>query len=423
MASNRFGKTQCGAAEMAIHLTGRYPDWWQGKRFDKPVRAWAAGVTTETTRDVVQDKLIGPPDRKEDWGTGFIPKDALGEPTPARGIANAIDTVSVKHVSGGFSTLQFKSYERGREKWQGTALEVVWMDEECPANLYFEALTRTNETGGVVYITFTPLQGVSDVVHRFMQNETPGTALITATIDDALHFTPEQREQVIASYPAHERDARVRGIPSMGSGRIFPVSEELIAVDPLPIPDHWAQINGLDFGWDHPFAAVNLAWDRDADCVYVCKTYRQKEATPAIHAAAVRPWGKWIPNAWPHDGYQHDKTSGMQLKAQYEAHDLNMLFEHSTHPEGGFGTEAGIMMMLERMQTGRFKVFANLSEWFEEFRLYHRQNGKIVKERDDLMSATRMGVMMLRYATTQHPVTPPPSRYEKRRVRGSAWAA
>lgn len=172
MASNRFGKTQCGAAEMAIHLTGRYPDWWVGKRFSQPIKAWAAGVTNESTRDVVQDKLIGSPQRREEWGTGFIPKDCIvDDPAMARGVADAIDTISVRHVSGAASTLQFKSYERGREKWQGTALHVLWMDEEPPLDIYMEGLTRTNETGGIVYLTFTPLLGMSDVVMRFLYGE------------------------------------------------------------------------------------------------------------------------------------------------------------------------------------------------------------------------------------------------------------
>lgn len=169
MASNRFGKTECGAAEMAMHLTGLYPSDWQGKRFARPIKAWAAGVTGESTRDVVQDKLIGPPDRREAWGTGYIPGDALLTTSTSRGVANALDTVSVRHVTGGVSTLQFKSYERGREKWQGTALHVAWMDEEPPLDIYTEALTRTNETGGIVFITFTPLLGFSDVVNRFLQ--------------------------------------------------------------------------------------------------------------------------------------------------------------------------------------------------------------------------------------------------------------
>lgn len=170
MAANRFGKTECGAAEMAYHLTGDYPDWWEGKRFDKPIRAWAAGVTNESTRDVVQDKLVGPPNRQDEWGTGMIPKSAIGEISMGRGTADSIDTIAVRHVTGGWSMLQFKSYERGREKWQGTAREVVWLDEESPSDIYFEALTRTNETGGIVYLTFTPLKGKSDVVRMFLED-------------------------------------------------------------------------------------------------------------------------------------------------------------------------------------------------------------------------------------------------------------
>lgn len=171
LAGNRCGKTMAGAFEMAMHLTGNYAPWWAGKRFEKPVRAWAAGITGESTRDVVQEKLLGPPDRRESWGTGAIPNASIGDIMTGRGIANAIDMVSVKHASGGWSSLAFKSYEKGREKWQGAALEVVWMDEEPPIDLYYEALTRTNETGGTVYITCTPLMGMSSVMRMFLMGE------------------------------------------------------------------------------------------------------------------------------------------------------------------------------------------------------------------------------------------------------------
>ena len=111
LAGNRCGKTMAGAFELAIHLTGLYPEWWEGKRFDKPVRAWAAGVTGESTRDVVQEKLFGPPDRKEDWGTGAIPKERLGDISTGRGISGAIDMASIRHTSGLWSSLGLKSYE------------------------------------------------------------------------------------------------------------------------------------------------------------------------------------------------------------------------------------------------------------------------------------------------------------------------
>lgn len=223
-------------------------------------------------------------------------------------------------------------------------------------------------------------------------------AVIRMTIDDAEHYTPEQRAAIIASYPAHEREARAKGIPTLGSGRIFPIEESLVAVDAVDIPRHWAVLGGIDFGWDHPTAAVKIAWDRDADCIYVIAAYRVKEQTPVIHAAALKAWGKSLKWAWPHDGLQHDKGSGEQLAELYRLQGLELLPERATFDDGSNGVEAGLMDMLDRMQTGRLKVSKHLTEWFDEFRLYHRKDGKVVKERDDLMSATRYAIMMLRFA-------------------------
>ena len=225
--------------------------------------------------------------------------------------------------------------------------------------------------------------------------------VVQMTIDDAEHYTPEQRAAIIASYPPHEREARIKGIPSMGSGRVFPVEEESITCEPFPIPGHWAQINGLDFGWDHPFAAINLAHDRDADVIYVCKEFAQRETTPIFHAASIKPWGAWIPCAWPHDGLQHAKGSGDELAANYKGQGLNMLPERATFTDGGNGVEAGVLEMLDRMLTGRFKVFTTCGGYLQEVRLYHRVDGVIVKERDDRISASRYALMMRRFAITE----------------------
>lgn len=221
------------------------------------------------------------------------------------------------------------------------------------------------------------------------------------TIDDVDHYTDAEKTQIIASYPEHEREARARGIPTMGSGKVFPVQESLITCPSRSIPPHWPQIIGIDFGWDHPTAAVNMAWDRDTDRVYVTACYRRAMEVPAIHAASIKAWGLWKPVAWPHDGLQHDKGSGVPLAEQYRSHGLQMLEEQASHEEGGNGVEAGLMEMLERMKTGRFLVFSDLNDWLEEFRLYHRKKGQVVKERDDLMSATRYALMMLRFARVQ----------------------
>lgn len=176
MAGNQLGKTKAGGAEWAMHLTGRYPDWWEGKVFDEPVRMWASGVTGESTRDNPQRVLIGPPEQQEAWGRGMIPADAIVDTMMARGIANALDSVVVRwggggDVQAGHSALAFKSYEKGREKWQGETLHGVWFDEEPPSDIYGEGLTRTNATGGITIVTFTPLKGMSEVVMLFLTQE------------------------------------------------------------------------------------------------------------------------------------------------------------------------------------------------------------------------------------------------------------
>lgn len=177
MAGNQLGKTIAGGAEWAIHLTGRYPDWWCGKVFAQPVHMWAAGVTNESTRDNPQRILVGPPALEEAWGTGMLPGDAIKQPIRAtHGIRNALDSVIVRHGGGGDvqqgeSILGFKSYEKGREKWQGETLHGVWCDEEPPQDVYSEGLTRTNATKGIVIVTFTPLKGMSAVVMQYLTPE------------------------------------------------------------------------------------------------------------------------------------------------------------------------------------------------------------------------------------------------------------
>lgn len=230
---------------------------------------------------------------------------------------------------------------------------------------------------------------------------------ITATWDDVPHLSAAMKKEMWAAYPAHEREARANGIPMLGSGRVFPISEDAVKIDSFPIPKHWSRIGGMDFGYDHPFGAIDLAWDKDADKFYVTAAYREREKTPVTHAAALRPWGAKLPWTWPHDGLQHDKGSGDELASQYATQGLLMLPERATFPDGGNGVEAGVLEMLDLMETGRWKVFSHLSEWFDEFRTYHRKDGKIVKLKDDLLSASRYAYMMRRYAVVLTPKKAP----------------
>ena len=422
MAANQSGKTFAAGNEVAFHVTGLYPEGWHGWRCQHAPRGWVGSVTSELTRDGAQRILLGP---IGSWGSGCIPKDLIVDIKRARGVPDAVETVLIKHDTDDIAQITFKAYSDGREAWQAETLDFIWYDEEPPEDIYVEGVTRTNNTRGRVFLTFTPLLGMTNTVLRFMGENIghPDRHMTNMTIDDVDHYTPEQKTQIIAAYPAHEREARAMGIPMLGSGRIYPVAEEVIKEDPLgEIPDSWQQIIGIDFGWDHPTAAVRLAYDPANDCVHVVGCYKQKEATPVLHAAAIKPWGP-LPVAWPHDALQHDKK-GDQFFALYRDLGMEMLSEHAQWPDKrGNSVEAGLMEILQRMQTGRFKVDRTLSQWWEEFRMYHRKDGKVVKERDDAMDATRYGIMMLRYALVGEQLPKKPDRYGRHRnsYAGSSW--
>jgi phage terminase large subunit-like protein len=397
-AGNQIGKTWAAANGLAIWLTGEYPDWWEGRKWDRPVHAWAIGITSESTRDTLQRLLMGRPGQ---FGTGAIPADCIVSQTSSRGVSDAIDTVVVKHKSGGHSTLGFKSAAAGREKLQGETLDIVQLDEEPEESIYSECLTRTNATGGLVAMTFTPLLGMSTVVKRFFTERNPDRKLINATIDDAYHYTPEQRASIIASYPAHERDARVKGIPVLGSGRVFPVDEDLIVVPPYPLGKHLPRLACIDFGIAHPTAVAWLAHDRDTDTIILYDSMRIADTSVVLQAPLIAAKGRWIPCVYPHDGDNREKGSGKTLAEQYRELGVNMMNEPVKHVDGGNSVEAGISDMLNRMQTGRFKVFSNQTMFLEEMRLYHRRNGLIYKVGEDLIDAVRYGVMGVRYAATE----------------------
>lgn len=173
LAGNRIGKTEgVGGYETALHLTGQYPHWWTGRRFSNPVNAWMAGKTNETTRDIVQAKMCGSitfdGSKKRVDGTGLIPREAIGPISWKQGVQDLIDTVKVKHISGGWSRLGVKAYQQGRGAFEGTEQEVIWLDEEPPLDVYAECLVRTMTTKGIILLTFTPLEGLSDVVLSFL---------------------------------------------------------------------------------------------------------------------------------------------------------------------------------------------------------------------------------------------------------------
>jgi len=166
IAANRIGKSVCGGYETALHATGLYPSWWPGWRLERSMRGWCAGKTTETTRDIVQVVLFGPTDA---FGSGMIPRHLIGDVRTRPNTNGALDYVHVKNERlGQWGRIAFKAFEQGRRAFEGTEQDWVWGDEEMPAEIYTECLTRTATTNGRIVLTFTALDGVTELVHQFL---------------------------------------------------------------------------------------------------------------------------------------------------------------------------------------------------------------------------------------------------------------
>jgi phage terminase large subunit-like protein len=409
MAANQVGKTLSGAMEVAIHLTGRYPEWWEGHRFSRPINVFVGGLTNESVRDICQKELFGEPTDDKQMGTGAVPLECIRNPKRKAGVPDALDSVQVKHVTGGFSKVSFRAYEQGAKKHMGWRIDLGWLDEEPPEDIWSQYLRGTLSTKGILFITFTPEEGMTKVVYGFLNDIKKGQALIRATWDDAPHMNHDRREQMLMAIPSHQREMRSKGIPLRGSGLVYAVPEEEISCEPFEIPLYWPRIVAVDFGIGHAFAATWLAWDRDTDVAYLIDCYKQAGDKLSEHVSQLNRRGHWIPVIWPHDGLQRDPKSGEPLAEEYRKEGANMWHQQFSNPpspgqdegDGGNSVEYGIEHILHRMQTGRFKVFKTLRPWFMEWMDYHRDEGKIVKQYDDLMDATRYACLSLRHATTQ----------------------
>jgi phage terminase large subunit-like protein len=403
IAANRIGKTYLGTYMDGIHALGEYPDDWEGHRFDHAPLIWCLGYSGEKTRDLLQTPLVG---RKigDRFEGGIIPADRILGYESMTGTPNAVRTLLVKHKSGDTARIQFWSYSQGQHALMGDAVDWFHIDEEPrdPA-IFPQVLVRTASgdrgKGGRGILTFTPENGRTELVMQFMDSPSRAQFCMQKGWDDAPHLSEKVKEELLSSFPAHQREMRTKGVPMLGHGRIYDIAEDEITCAPFAIPPHFRVIDGMDFGFDHPQAQVQLVHDTENEMFYLTKVWKKDKTSPANAWGAVKSWAAGVPTAWPLDGLQTEKGSGKQQKAYYVEAGFKLLGTHATWPDGSNGVEAGLYEIRDLMMQGRFKVFAGLRDFFDEFLQYHRdERGHIVKVRDDVLDAVRYAYMMRRFA-------------------------
>jgi phage terminase large subunit-like protein len=443
---NRPGKTYCGAAEITYHLTGKYPDWWEGRKFDHPILALASGKNNEKTRDLVQKELFGDPADEKAWGTGWIPKDDIGETVRKPGVPDAKYHVYVKHYTNGVydgnSKLTLLAYDMGKESWMGFACDFVWLDEEPPEDIMGQATRSIVDRGGSIAQTFTPENGRTQVlinieeswsVHNgswldasggdFDLTLQDGTVLHFKTVHSLNgregHLTEEKVRDAVKGLLPHEARMRILGEPMQGSGLIFSYPQDQVMCQPIEIPNHFKRVCAIDFGGisqkSHPSAVVWMAYDENNDTAYVYDCLKLFSNDPAEVAARMLSRPQWITTFYPHD-MEKTVPGGGTVADLYRKYGINMFHTHATNPDeekgegkGGIKIEPGLVDMNARFADRRLRIFNTLPEIWDEIRNYHTKktadgSAKIVDRDDDLIAAIRYCLMMLRHGISEDEV-------------------
>lgn len=381
--SHNCGKSEAGAYEVTCHLTGLYPSWWTGRKFTGPVEVWACGTNSQTTRDIVQAKLLGGVNNP---GGGMIPAHLIEKTVTARGLPGALEGATVQHASGGLSVIGLKSYEQGRSSFEGTSKDVIWDDEEPPADVYTEQLYRTLTTKGITLVTFTPLQGMSEVVRGFLEPENDEASktkmYVQAGWKDVPHLDAAEMQAMKATTPPYQIAARTEGEPSLGSGAIYPISESEIVIPTYAIPSTWRKYYAMDVGWNRT-AVLWVAEDPGNGNLVCYDEHYQGQGEPASHAAAVKARGEWMHGVIDPASSGSSQIDGRQLIDVYGK--LGLRLEPAVN-----AVEAGLTQTWNLMVSGRLKIQEHLRNLRGELRKYHRdEHGKIVKQHDHLCDCLR----------------------------------
>ena len=415
-ASNRTSKTVSGAFCVSNWMTALYPQWWEGRTFDRPTKGWVAGKTGQTVRDTVQKELLG---NLGAFGTGMIPKDRIGKVIMRPGVPGGVDTIEVLNDYGDPSLAGFKSYDQRIDAFTGTANDWHWNDEEPPFLIHNEAFTRLMTTNGVLINTVTPIAGLTPYLLSFEKqadmlggaertvalneeelaewHKNPRTkAVVAAGWGDAPWLSEQAKADLLADTPPYLKEARMTGKPSLGSGSVYPIDLQSVLCENEDFKPSKAYrfIYGIDVGWNKT-GIVWLALDPDTDILYAYDEYYMGEQRPEVHALAVKGKGSWMPGVIDPASRGKSQIDGNKLITLYIEAGLKICPAQNA-------VEAGIMDVYQRLSSGRLKILKKCRNLQAEYMTYKRDmNGKVVKENDHLLDALRYGVVELRRARTK----------------------
>lgn len=421
-AGNRCGKTFSAAFECFLHLTGKYPTWWKGRRFNKPINFWFMGVNVEQCKDVGQYELLGTKNAKaiEEIGSGVIPRKYIDFDSLERDGARVM-RVRIKHfkngVFDGYSLLSFKTSQSDATSIMGSHVDYAWIDELPPfddLDIFSQLVTRTmadQAEQASVTVTGTPEKGLTPLVQHFQDKQNAGEeniAWMQAGWKDAHssiggHLTDSIIKTMLAGIPEYQINMRMNGEPILGDGLIFPyaIRQNNVCLPLEEIPAHWKQIGALDIGMGHETAVTWAVYDPDNDIIYITDTYAANDLTPDVHTIAINKRGRDIPIVLPRDAHQRDKSHGKDMIAYYKEAGANVLSETFYNAgrayKGGKDNtvDTGIVEIGQRLQAQQLKIYSTCQDLIRGLETYSYKKGEIDKsgKYDDLIDSFRYAVM------------------------------
>ena len=416
LAANRIGKTVSTCYETAMHLTGLYPEWWEGYRFNKAITCMVAGEGWSQVALVLQNELLGTQDIKiiENIGTGAIPKNCIITDTMRNDGANCIG-VEIKHVSGAKSYLLFANYTQEVRQLQGFKLNLAVFDEQPPDDFFSEIVTRTATTQGKVLCSFTPLKGLNGLVSKFWNNE-EGYEYIRVSWDDVPEYDPwgqpfllmSTRKQLEKDYLPHEREARIAGKPVMGKGAVFQINNwptyKTGDYDFTTMPNIHRVIS-LDLGLVNDKTVISLIyWEPYEKTAYL---HRQivvqgtDEAVPTQYINhLLRPEVFGTPIVLPPDASTVGRytMSSNSIRELFEQYELNVYEKAIMNPPDSQGRVTnhkayGINQMRQMLEVGSLMINENCTHFISEAQNYFVDEKGRFSDPDDCIDSVRYGIL------------------------------
>ncbi|MGL5964472.1 MAG: terminase large subunit domain-containing protein [Fusobacteriaceae bacterium] len=420
-SGNQTGKSYGASFEVAQHATGQYQDYYKGARIEGSGHLfWCIGIDLDSTARVIQKALLGTANVRieDEIGTGAIPRDCIDIDSMVKD-GGQVRSVRVKHIDGGWNTIQFFGAAQGQDRLMGAVVKYVWIDEEPKHNsmaIYSQCLTRTTTTDGHIMMTSTPEQGMTDLQRMYAEDETGLLHVDSASWDECPHITEKDIKRLLAGVPAFQHDMRRKGLPVLGSGAVFPYRDEDIMCEDLKPQSTWPILAALDFASVNDASVVVFcAYDPTHDVYYVYEmsyvdtNIDNKNSRYMAQVILNSPTPR-IPVVSPHDGglkSVNPESKAKQMvglgvnvlgEAFYNPFNLNLAFHRITKKNRD--REPGLAEMRRLFETNKLKVCRSILPFFKEkaqmFYAPTANGGMETKGKDDAIDAIRYGIMSLR---------------------------